>query len=243
MPLLTTIVPAKRCSVAKQRLADVLDSNERSSLVKAMFHDVMTALRTVRPVTHVLVVTADEEIASLAEVYGAEVMPDRWEEGVTRAVREATIAMRDRGFDTAMIIPADVPLVQAGELSTLLRTRSDRGITIVPADSDQGTNAIITSPPTAISFSYGPNSFLRHIDQIQGAGMVPHVMQVPGLNLDVDRASDLARVMASDRPTRTKAFLSTLDNRRFLDKNSVRERPFTAHFESVAGRIGGKRPK
>jgi 2-phospho-L-lactate/phosphoenolpyruvate guanylyltransferase len=210
MPLLTTIVPAKRCSLAKQRLSTALNADERSMLAIVMFHDVMIALSGLRPKSHILVVTADTELGSIARSYDAEVMLDRWEDGVTRAVREATMAMSDRGFDTAMIIPADVPLVQPGELRELLRTHAERGITIVPADSDQGTNAIIASPPKAIAFNYGPNSLYRHLDQVRQAGLTARVMKVAGLNLDVDRPSDLIRVLASDRMTRTKAYLSTL---------------------------------
>lgn len=210
MPRLTTIVPAKRCSLAKQRLADIFSAEERSELAKVMFHDVMTALKNVRPATHVVVATADGELAAIATGYGLEVMADPWEQGVTRTVTEAAKVAAARGFDAAMIIPADVPLVQPGELSALFAAHTGRGITLVPAEHDHGTNAIIASPPTAIAFCYGPDSFMRHIDQARKVGLTPFVMQVPGLNLDVDRPSDLARVLASPRPTRTKAFLAGL---------------------------------
>jgi 2-phospho-L-lactate guanylyltransferase len=240
MPLLTTIVPAKRCSLAKQRLAEVLDSNERSALAKVMFHDVMSALGAVRPATHVLVVTADEELASVARTYGAEVMPDRWEEGVTRAVHEAAAIMAERRFDTAMVIPADVPLVRASELGVLLKIHSARQITIVPAESDQGTNAIIASPPTAIAYSYGPNSFFHHLEQIRGAGMIAQIMQMPGLTLDVDRPSDLVRILQSDRQTRTKAFLSSLDLGRFSKLCVPIDAAQASQLDSFAGAAGNK---
>src|ERR1700742_263653 len=121
MPLLTVILPAKRCSLAKQRLSDVLDAKERLILAKTMFLDVLDTVRSLNPAPHTLVVTADEDLAAIATAYGAEVMPDIWEQGVTPAVREATALMSKRGFDTAMIIPADVPLVQTDELQSLLQ--------------------------------------------------------------------------------------------------------------------------
>lgn len=214
MQLLVTIVPVKRCSLAKQRLSAVLNADERSVLTTTMFHDVMRAIKALRSDTHPLVVTADDDIAAIARGYGAEVMSDRWEEGITRAVLEATTAMSDRGFDTAMIIPADVPLVLPSELRNLVQTHANCGITIVPSDSDQGTNAIIASPPTAITFSYGPNSFVRHLNQVRQTGLRTQVIHLSGLNLDVDRPSDLVRVLASERSTWTKVFLSTLDRKR-----------------------------
>jgi 2-phospho-L-lactate guanylyltransferase len=238
MPLLTTIVPAKRCSLAKQRLSAALNADERSMLATVMFHDVMVALSELRPKSHVLVVTADNELGSIARGYDAEVMLDRWEDGVTRAVREATMAMSDRGFDAAMIIPADVPLVQPGELKELLQTHAERGITIVPADSDQGTNAIIASPPTAIAFDYGPNSLYRHLDLVRQAGLTARVMQVAGLNLDVDRPSDLVRVLASDRLTRTKAYLLTL-NQDHLNPCLASATPPTAWVDCTAAQRDG----
>lgn len=42
------IVPAKRFSEAKTRLAPVLTRSERSQLARAMLHDVMTVLSSVK---------------------------------------------------------------------------------------------------------------------------------------------------------------------------------------------------
>lgn len=217
MPLLTTIVPAKRCSLAKQRLAGVLNAEERLVLAMTMFHDVLGALRSLHPDTHILVVTADQNLAAIADAYDVEVMPDIWEQGVTRAVREAATRLSDRGFNAAMIVPADVPLVQSNELRTLLQAHAAQRVTIVPADIDQGTNALVVPLPTPIEFAYGPGSFLRHLDQARDARIATRVMRIPGLNLDVDRPSDLIRVLVSNRATRTKAYLSTLDSKRFDD--------------------------
>ena len=214
MPGLIAIVPAKRHSLAKQRLAGILDAGERSVLAIAMFHDVVGTLRKTSAIEHIVVITADADFASIARAYDAEIMLDRWETGVTRAVQEAAIAMSARGAGAVLAIPADVPLVQPFEIDKILAAHSGPGITIVPADTDQGSNAIVASPPTAIPFCFGPNSFFAHVEQARKRGLIPRVVRSPGLCLDVDRPPDLHAVLSSALPTHAKAFLSKIERNR-----------------------------
>jgi 2-phospho-L-lactate guanylyltransferase len=141
-------------------------------------------------------------------------MLDRWETGVTQAVQEAAIAVSAQGACTVLVIPADVRLVQPFEIDKILAAHSGTGITIVPADTDLGSNAIVASPPTAIPFCYGANSFLAHVEQARKRGLTAQVVRSPGLCLDVDRPSDLEAVLSSALPTHAKAFLSKIERDR-----------------------------
>ena len=72
------VIPVKRFSTAKARLASVLDIGERAELARVMFEDVHDALLQCQDIlAGTLVVTWDPEVAALARRRGASVVPER----------------------------------------------------------------------------------------------------------------------------------------------------------------------
>ncbi len=73
-PAIWAVVPVKRLSLAKQRLAPLLSRNERAELVRTMLHDVLTTLCATPEVSGTIVVTADPDVAKLATLFEARVV-------------------------------------------------------------------------------------------------------------------------------------------------------------------------
>ena len=69
---------------------------------------------------------------------------------------------------------------------------SDRSVIVCPA-YDGGTNAIMTTPPDVMSFSFGPNSSQIHLLTAFEAGLHTKRLFLEGLSHDVDRPEDLSR--------------------------------------------------
>ncbi len=117
------LIPVKNLSTAKQRLAAVLDQGARTELAQAMLHDVVSALAawTRRPAC--ALVTSDLFAMELARKYDFEIIPDPANPGETGAIEMATQVCVERGVDSTIVIPADIPLIQASELDQ--RTGSD----------------------------------------------------------------------------------------------------------------------
>ena len=104
------IVPVKRFSTAKSRLATVLNAIERAELAQLMFEDVLDALELCKEfLAGVIVVTSDESAAALARSRGAMVVSDAADNGINAAVRLAIHRIDRSRDDGVIIVPSDIP--------------------------------------------------------------------------------------------------------------------------------------
>lgn len=197
------LVPIKDTATAKQRLAAVLDQPSRTELAQAMLHDVLTTLHKWENRPPVGIVTGDSYATNLAAEYGFEVIPDRDNPGETGAIEMATRICVERGVDFTMVIPADIPLIQAWELDKILRYAPAEGSVLVPAGDGRGTNAALRRPADLFSLRFGNDSFKPHHAAAQAAGKPCIVLQLPGIAVDVDNPADLLQLIAL--PGRTRA--------------------------------------
>jgi 2-phospho-L-lactate guanylyltransferase len=187
------ILPVKRFDGAKRRLEGALPSGTRRALAEAMFSDVLTALRRVEAVDRVLVVSADPVAQRIAEGYDALTLDDPAESGQDQAVARGVAHARELEATQVLCVSGDCPLLDPVELDTLLgRPRTaERFAVIVPDRHGSGTNALLLSPPDALSSRYGPDSFERHRQLAQEAGVAAEVAELESLALDVDTPDDL----------------------------------------------------
>jgi 2-phospho-L-lactate/phosphoenolpyruvate guanylyltransferase len=93
-------------------------------------------------------------------------------------------------------VPGDTPLLDAGELSSLLARAEEAsiGVVAVPDRHGTGTNALLLTPPDAIEPSFGEGSLDRHVAAARDAGLTCSVDPLPSLVLDVDTPEDLAEL-------------------------------------------------
>ena len=202
------VLPAKDFNDAKQRLAGVLDADARRGLFRAMYEDVLSALCAVQGLQGVLVVTRDDSAAALARRYDAAVLPEEENRGQTAAVEAAAAWLAGQGAEGMIALPGDVPLVPPQEIAQVLAVHeTGRGMTIVPARDERGSNCIAVSPPDLIAFHFGNDSFKPHLRAAEEAGVTPKILRLPGIGLDVDRPDDLAALIASGGETRAQRWL------------------------------------
>jgi 2-phospho-L-lactate guanylyltransferase len=202
-------VPVKSFARAKARLAPVLDATQRTKLVKAMLDDVLTGLRQVSGLAGIVVVSGDNEARAVASLHGVQAIDDPWEQGPNQAVLLALPVLRKRGADAMLVIPSDVPQLEAIELRPIVEALSEAPVALVPAARDGGTNLLGCAPIEAIAPCFGPESFMRHMEAARHARLKPRVFEVRSLSYDIDRAEDL-REFEARHPTRTGAYLSEL---------------------------------
>lgn len=188
------ILPVKRFANAKRRLEAALPGGARRALAEAMFMDVLTALRRVSALDAVLVVSADPGAQRIAEGYGARVIEDPAESGQDQAVVRAAAVARELGAAQVLCLAGDCPLIDPAELEALLgRPRAaERFAVVVPDRHGTGTNGLLLSPPDALHPRYGPDSFQRHLQLAQEAGVPAEVAEVESIALDVDTPDDFA---------------------------------------------------
>jgi 2-phospho-L-lactate/phosphoenolpyruvate guanylyltransferase len=218
------ILPIKSFGSAKQRLAGMLGNGARQALVQAMFQDVLMSLRRVEGLDEIAVVTANTMAQRAAKGEGVLLLEDDLEHGHSEAaligVRHAVHA----GFDRALLVPGDTPLIDPLEVDGLLRgaEADGAGLVVVPDRHGEGTNALLLNPPTAIEPAFGPGSRERHCALAEAAGIAYRVEEVPSLAMDVDTPDDLAAISEFLEGTRRRATM-TLGALRQLDRSRATE--------------------
>jgi 2-phospho-L-lactate guanylyltransferase len=201
------LIPVKSLSIAKQRLAAVLDQTARTELAQAMLHDVVSALAAwaLRPAC--ALVTGDPFAIELASEYDFEIIPDPANPGETGAIEMATQICVERGIDSTLVIPADIPLIQASELEQILRHAPAEGSVLASAADGRGTNAAYRRPANLFPLRFGNDSFKPHLAAAQATGKPCIVLQLPSIAVDVDNPEDMQRLLTHPGKTRTQSLL------------------------------------
>ena len=183
------LVPVKNLSNAKQRLASVLDQPARAELAQAMLTDVLDALAMSK--NSVGIVTSDPYATDLAKEFGFEVIPDNNNLSETDAIEMATQICVERGIESTLVIPGDIPLVTSDELQQILQAAPSEGSVMVPAADDRGTNAVFRRPAGLFPLRFGNDSFKPHLAAARATKKPCIVLSLPGIALDIDNPSDL----------------------------------------------------
>lgn len=181
------LLPVKAFHRAKVRLAAALGPSERAALARTMATTVLVAAAPLP----VFVVCDDDAVAAWAHEHGAEVL---WRPGLglNAAVRDGFDAIAADGARRVIVAHADLP--HADDVASLA---SIPGITLVPDRHDDGTNVIVLPTAVDFTFSYGPQSFARHLAEAHRTAALadpPLTVQVerrPRLGWDVDEPGDL----------------------------------------------------
>jgi 2-phospho-L-lactate guanylyltransferase len=205
------LIPVKNLSTAKQRLAAVLDQPSRTELAQAMLHDVVAAIAAWLRRPPCALVTSDSFAIDLARKYDFEIIPDPINPGETGAIEMATAICVSRDLDSTLVIPADIPLVQASEFDEILEHAPAAGSVLVPAADGRGTNAVFRRPADLFPLRFGNDSFQPHLAAAQATGHPCKVLPLPGFALDIDNPVDLQELLSHPGETRTQSLLRRWD--------------------------------
>jgi 2-phospho-L-lactate/phosphoenolpyruvate guanylyltransferase len=189
------LVPIKNTAGAKQRLASILDQPSRTKLAQAMLSDVLTTLHRWQDRPKIGIVTGDPYAMELAAEYNFEVIQDFENTGETGAIEMATRVCVNRGEESTLVIPADIPLIQVWELEEIYKHAPAEGCVLVPAGDGRGTNAALRRPANLFPLRFGNDSFKPHHAAAQATGKPCVVLTLPGIAVDVDNPSDLQQLM------------------------------------------------
>ena len=206
------VLPIKDFGHAKQRLAGFLGAAERRLLCEAMAEDVLVTLCRVPALSEIVVVTRDERAGALAARYGARVLEEPSNDGQSAAVERAARALNRAGAESLLQVPGDVPGASPDEIDAVLAAHAggdDGGpaVTLVPSRDRRGTNCVLCSPPGALPFAFGHDSFGPHREAAWAQGIAPTILPLPGLGLDIDTPDDLRAFVARPADGRTLDYL------------------------------------
>lgn len=195
---LWAIIPVKPLKNAKSRLSHVLTPEQRYEFAQAMFRHVLSVVTSVPYVTGVVVISRDTKALAIAREMGAKTIQEGMVSDLNPALMRATAVVKSWRADGVLILPADLPFVSVDDIKSIVRLSRRDGSSIVIATDDEGdgTNALLVRPPGLIEYSYGRNSFQKHIESAYhvGANVVSYFSDQ--LALDIDIPEDLERYHA-----------------------------------------------
>jgi 2-phospho-L-lactate/phosphoenolpyruvate guanylyltransferase len=197
------VMPVKRLSYAKGRLASHFEAPERLELARALFEDTLELAERASFLTW-LVVSDDATVLTLAADKHLGVLEDRGG-GLNAALAQAARHLEAREADSMTVVPADLPLAAPEDLLDVIETAHDADVVIVPSGRDGGTNALALRPPGLLEPSFGRDSFAAHFERAQRLSARCVVLPLPRMSLDIDTIEDVEDLLgrAASPPTRT----------------------------------------
>lgn len=194
------IVPVKPLGMGKSRLAEVLTPDERADLNRRLLAHTLETLSAVPDIEHVLVVSRDHAVLSLAREHGARTVKETGAPQLNVALARATLVAQNFATRGVLIVPADLPLITPEDVHMMLERAANPPVVVVAPDRHrQGTNALLVSPAGLIvdnqyNYEFGINSFQLHCELASLVGARLEICDLSSLAVDMDLPEDLAFV-------------------------------------------------
>ena len=179
------LIPIKDFESAKVRLSKVLDSDARADLAKELATSVVTACNE----NPVYIACEDDAVESWARDLGAEILRNP-SDGLNEAVDFGFRDLQKRGFESVLITHGD--LIYPEGLPSLFGMEE---IVIVPDTELDGTNVLVLPTRIPFEFSYGPNSYTRHLKSASKSEAQVLVVTDSKFAFDIDDPDDLHHVL------------------------------------------------
>ncbi len=184
-----------------------------------MLQDTLATLANSKHLDQILVVSSDIRAKKIAEEYGAGFICEEKDSGVNSAVMRADRYSTDAKADATVVIPQDLPLLDASEIDRICGAagQDSRCIVICPSTRYDGTNILLRKPPTVIKIHYDNNSYNMHVKAAAELGVQARVFESQKLMFDIDKPDDVRQLAAMPdemiTARRTSSFL-----KKVLDK-------------------------
>ncbi len=190
------LVPLKPFGEGKSRLSPVLPATRRAALSQQLFQHLIAQARASTVLAGTIVVSRDRSV--MADIHDPKIhfLPEAGT-GLNQALAQGRQAALAHGADALLVLPADLPYVTTADIALLHGLGARQPAVVLVPSADNGTNALLLHPPTAIDFAFGPNSFDHHRHAAQRAGIASIVHTSTTLAFDLDNPRDLARFTPS----------------------------------------------
>lgn len=182
-------MPVKDLWGTKSRLSPILNPGARAGLTLYMMGRVIRALQDA-DVNEVAVVSPDPVVLHTAADHGATPVTQE-SRGLNPALEEGRQWAMDKGATTLLVLPADLPLLDAEDVQAVIGSSGDAPSAVISPDANRaGTNALLLKPPDALPFLFGEGSYDAHVRSAVERGVPIEVCERPHLAFDLDTADD-----------------------------------------------------
>jgi 2-phospho-L-lactate guanylyltransferase len=196
------VIPVKGLTESKTRLSGNLHGDKRRAFVEALLEDVLSSVIRSRVYGTIVVISTDENVGSRVRSHGVSFVKQT-NAGLNRAIDQTNrIALEGHARSVTTVL-ADIPLVEPRDFKELSNLGSATHRVVLAPSLKGGTNVMLTSPPGAVSPSYGRWSYSKHLRQAQLSGVNVYSISNPRISFDIDTTSDLIELRHRDPERKT----------------------------------------
>jgi 2-phospho-L-lactate guanylyltransferase len=191
---IVAVVPIRSLRDGKTRLAPVLGTEARETLLRGIAGRVITAAVESGSIETVLVVSPDAETLAWAAELGPAVVAapqplDR--PGLNGAIDAGRAWALDRGAAAVVSLFGDLPLIVPDDIRGLAERTEP--VVLGPDRRGEGTNALLlrlAGRGSEFAFAFGAGSLAKHLDEAGRIGLNAALHDAPGIAFDLDTPGD-----------------------------------------------------
>jgi 2-phospho-L-lactate guanylyltransferase len=185
-------VPVKERVACKSRLSSTLSARGRLDLVRTLLHHVIGVLRDTPAIDHIALVSPERD-----DIPADILLLANERQGINQDLTRALPEVVARGAKSAIIVAADLPLLDRTDIAALLERMKHSGVPIAPDRHQLATNALALELPSPVEPSFGEGSLARHLADSHMHGIEAGLLHRRGFSHDIDNIEDLQQLRAS----------------------------------------------
>lgn len=190
--MLYAIVPVKRLIRAKTRLAPALSFAQRLGLARQFLHRTLDVASEFPGTAATVVVSADPVVRDLARRRNMIALCEPGTGDINQAVEIGCRWVRAHGATAALVLPTDLPLLDAAALRRFAWRSPTPVIRLACDRHGAGTNALYLQPVRLGFAGFGADSLRRHRARAKSMRGRLELVQTLPLAFDIDVPADLA---------------------------------------------------
>ena len=192
------IVPINEFSVAKSRLRKSFSRDAINKLVIKLSSQLLDRVEALlvefKSVYDLAILTECNKVKSLYKsrniLYISPQKKGTLSEKVSFAERWAV----KKNYKTICILPSDLANPTFEDLRDIIFFPMEENMMVICSSYNNGTNALHITIPTNLKFSYGLNSFKKHLTIAKKNKIKTKILHLNSIQLDVDNEKDLTEL-------------------------------------------------
>ncbi len=199
------IIPINSFKKTMTRLSDVLNANQRIKLTKLLTQQIIDHLLEIPTIEKIVLLTNETKWAQ--SFHGNKIILKANQDHLSLKdnMNQTTDWLSEQGAKQMLYLSIDLPLASKDDVMDLINQHRN-GLTLVIANKDGGTNALILDMPRSFPFQFGENSLEKHLLEAKKYRVEAQVINIDGLSFDLDDIDDWNHLISTN-----KSLLNKLD--------------------------------
>jgi len=181
------------------RLSHLLNQEERTELTKTLASQTLKILNKIETIDKIIVMTHESEWIQSLSIKKIITIDEFDVHSLKKKIEKASNWIEKQNVKRMMYLSIDLPFVTQADVELFIDSHK-KGITIVEANKDGGTNALILDMPRMIDFQFGENSFKKHVRSAENANITIRIFNNKALSLDLDDENDFKKFKSITSP-------------------------------------------